>query len=259
MDTRFKNDKLEEAQLALEKMKKVKYSGDILSYFDNIELLCMNLGSHGLQYGDLMMAGLHTKLCDRLSQTQDGEPNEDDALVQAIEEQGLAYERRLEDKKREGKTSDSAPSSGTASGMNLNRKRRGAGSTAADASGTGTSSSDTPSAKKQLTRAKSAASADVGKGNPPSFTEKQMEEVLKGVQQTLRDVRKRKKLCLRCGFGGHKWQWCQKDIVVSSVCKKEKSSKGEPSEASTPVAALSVAKRSAPMHTVRSAISSILM
>ena len=42
---------------------------------------------------------------------------------------------------------------------------------------------------------------------------------------------------------------CQKDIVVSSARKKEKSSKGEPSEASTPAADVSAAKRSAPMHT----------
>ena len=36
---------------------------------------------------------------------------------------------------------------------------------------------------------------------------------------------------------------------MSSARKKEKSSKGEPSEASTPAADVSAAKRSAPMHT----------
>ena len=209
----------------------------------------MKVGSHGLQYRDLIKAGLNTELRDRLLETQGGEPDEDNALVQAIKEQGLAYERHLEEKKREDKNSGSAPSSG----KNLKRKRGGAG-TAAPA--TGTSSSDAPPAKKQSTGDKSAGT---GKGNPPRFTKEQMEEPLKGVQQTLRDARDRKKLCRRCGIAGHRWQWCQKDIVVSSARKKEKSSKGEPSEASTPVAAVSAAKRSAPMHTVGSGISSLPM
>ena len=190
MDTRFKNDK--EAQLALEKMK-VKYAGDILSYIDNIELLNMKVGSHGLQYRDLIKAGLNTELRDRLSQTQGGEPDEDDALVQAIKERGLACERHLEEKKREDKNSGSAPSSG----KNLKRKRGGAG-TAAPATGT----SDPP-AKKQSTGDKSAGT---GNGNPPRFTKEQMEEALKGVQQTLCDARDRKKLCRRCGIAGHRWQ-----------------------------------------------------
>ena len=106
-------------------------------------------------------------------------------------------------------------------------------------------------------RATSAASPGVGKGNPPRFTKEQMEEALKGVQQTRRNARERKKLCLYCGFGGHRWQWWQKDIIISSARKKEKYSQGEPSEASTLAAAVSTAKRSALMHTVRSGITSL--
>ena len=257
IDNWFKNDK--KAQLALEMMKKDKYAGDILLYIDHIELLNMMVGSHGLQNRDLIKAGLNTKLRDRLSLTQCGEPDEDNALVQAIKEKGLAYERRLEEEKREGKTSDSAPTSGPATGKNLKRKRGGAVTGAAAAPATGTLRSDAPPAKKQSTRAKSEASVGAEKGNPPRFTKEQMEEALKGVQQTLRDARERKKLCLRCGFGGHRWHWCQKDIVVSSVRKKEKSPKGEPSEAGTQAAAVSAAKRSTTMHTVRSGITSLPM
>ena len=47
--------------------------------------------------------------------------------------------------------------------------------------------------------------------------------------------------------------------MSSARKKKEKSFKGEPSEASTPAAAVSTAKRSAPMHMVRSGISSLPM
>ena len=162
----------------------------------------------------------------------------------------MAYERRLEEKKREDKNSGSAPSSG----KNLKRKRGGAGASATPA--TGTSSSDAPPAKRQSTGDKTAGT---GKGNPPRFTKEQMEAALKGVQQTLCEARDRKKLCRRYGITGHRWQWCQKDIVGSSVCKKEKSSKGEPSEASTPAAAVSTAKRSALMYTVGSGISSLPM
>ena len=201
----------------------------------------MKVSSHGLQYRDLIKAGLNTELRDRLSQTQGGEPNEDDALVQAIKEQGPAHEWCLEEKKREGKTSDSAPSSG----KNLKRKHGGAGNAAAPATET-----SNPPTKQQSTGDKFVASAGVGKGNPPRFTKEQTEEALKGVQQTLRDARDRKKLCRCCGVGGHRWQWCQKDIIVSSLRKKkEKSSKGEPPEANTLGAAVGAAKRSALMHT----------
>ena len=39
----------------------------ILAYIDNIELLNMKVDSHGLQYRDLIKAGLDTELRDRLS------------------------------------------------------------------------------------------------------------------------------------------------------------------------------------------------
>ena len=189
-------------------MRKVKYAADILSYIVNIELLNLKVSLHGSQYRDLINAGLHTKLRDRLSQTPGGEPDEDDALVQDIQEQGLAYERHLEEKKREGKSSNSAPTSNTANGKNLKRQRGGVGTTAAAAPATGTSSSDAPPAMRQLMRAKSAASADAGKRNPPRSTKERMEEALKGVQQSLHNASKRKKLILRCGSGGQRWQWC---------------------------------------------------
>ena len=86
-----------------------------------------------------------------------------------------------------------------------------------------------------------------------------MEEALKGLQQILCDETEKKKLCLPCGFRGHTWQWCQKDIVVSPVRKKEKSSKREPTEASTPAAAVSAAQRSAPTYTVGSGNSRLPM
>ena len=81
------------------------------------------------------------------------------------------------------------------------------------------------------------------------------EEAFKGVPQTLRDARIRKELCKRCGMDNHMWQFCRKEIIVSSTRKKAKKeakhSEGDSNskEPRTPSASSAGVQRKAPTNT----------
>src|SRR6195952_4550781 len=103
MDARFKTDK--EDHVNLRKMKKVQYNGDVQAYIDTLEHLNLKVGLSGLAWRDILKNGLPEKIAYRLSLTQGGEPEEDDALVQSIREHGLAHERRVDEEKLSEKPS----------------------------------------------------------------------------------------------------------------------------------------------------------
>ena len=78
-----------------------------------------------------------------------------------------------------------------------------------------------------------------------------------GIPQNLRETRRKKGLCDRCGLPTHRWQWCRREISISSTCKTEKMGKGKKKmdkddpEAAPAATASSVAhKRKAPTNTV---------
>ena len=91
----------------------------------------------------------------------------------------------------------------------------------------------------------------------PQFTKEQQEEALACIPQNLREARRKKGLCDRCGLPKHRWQCCRREISVSSTRKTEKKGKGkkkkykDDSEAA-PVAIAStvVLKRKAPTNTI---------
>ena len=71
-----------------------------------------------------------------------------------------------------------------------------------------------PSGKKP----KKDAAPVTGTGSP-RFTKEQEEEALAGIPQNLREARRKKGLCDRCGLPKHRWQWCRREISISSTCK----------------------------------------
>ena len=86
-----------------------------------------------------------------------------------------------------------------------------------------------PLSKRQQ-KGKGTASGAGRKGdNSPRFTDDQREEALKGIQETLRASRIKKKLCQRCALSGHHWKYCRKEINVSSL-KKKKTKKDDTSK-----------------------------
>ena len=91
----------------------------------------------------------------------------------------------------------------------------------------------------------------------PRFTKEQEEEALAGIPQNLREARRKKGLCDRCGLTKHRWQWCRREISISSTHKTEKKGKGkkkkdrDDSEAAPAATASLVAlKRKATTNTV---------
>ena len=61
----------------------------------------------------------------------------------------------------------------------------------------------------------------------PRFTKEQEEEALAGIPQNLREARRKKGLCDHCGLPKHRWQWCRREISISSTRKMEKKGKGK--------------------------------
>ena len=101
---------------------------------------------------------------------------------------------------------------------------------------------------------KKDAAPVTGTGSP-RFTKEQEEEALAGIPQNLREARRKQGLCDRCGLPKHRWQWCRREISISSTSKTEKKGKGkkkkdkEDSVAAPAATASSVAlKRKAPTN-----------
>ena len=86
-----------------------------------------------------------------------------------------------------------------------------------------------------------------------------MEIALKGIRPTLRQHRDKGDPCRRCGFAGHKWIFCLKEISLSSIKKSVKKAKKEASETTTAVATIGAAKKKAPVHPVGPGVTSLPM
>ena len=109
-----------------------------------------------------------------------------------------------------------------------------------------------PSGKKP----KKDAAPVTGTGSP-RFTKEQEEEALAGIPQNLQKARRKKGLCDHCSLPKHRWQWCRREISISSTHKTEKKGKGkkkkdkDDSEAAPAATASSVIlKRKAPTDMV---------
>ena len=92
----------------------------------------------------------------------------------------------------------------------------------------------------------------------PRFTKEQEEEALAGIAQNLWEARCKKGLCDHYGLPKHWWQWCRREISISSSTsktekkgKEKKKKDKDDSEAAPAATASSVAlKRKAPTNTV---------
>ena len=209
MDERFKTS--HEADAAFAEMATVVYKGSVISYIDKLVNLNEKANISGRARRRMLTKGLPHELRKDLAKMQGGKPEEDDALIATIKEVGLAHERFLREKKLKERTT-SAPS-GNQKGK---RKRE------TEKSNATADEEKAPSGKKP----KKHAAPETGTGSP-RFTNKQEEEALAGIPQNVREARRKKGLCDRCRLPKHCWQWCRREIFISSTRKMEKKEKGK--------------------------------
>ena len=134
--------------------------------------------------------GLPHELRKDLAKLQGGKPEEDDALIAAMKEVGLAHEQFLREEKLKERTT-SAPSGK----QNGKRKRETKKSNAT------AGEEKAPSGKKP----KKDAAPVTGTGSP-RFTKEQEEEALAGIPQNLQEARREKGLCGCCCLPKHRWE-----------------------------------------------------
>ena len=198
-----------------------------------------NISGHA--WRSMLTKGLPHELRKDLAKMLGGQPKEDDALIAAMKEVDLANEQFLREEKLKERTT-STPSG----------KQKGKRKWETEKSNASADEEKTPSGKKL----KKDAALVTGTGTP-RFTKDKAEEALTGIPQNLREVRRKKGLCDRCGLPKHHWQWCRREISISSTRKTEKKGKGKKqkdkdhSEAA-PVATASLValKRKAPTNSV---------
>ena len=142
---------------------------------------------------------------------QGGKPEEDDALIAAMKEMGLADEQFLREEKLKERTT-SAPSG----------KQKGKRKQETEKSNVTADEEKAPSGKKPK---KDAAPVTVT--GSPRFTKEQEEEALAGIPQNLREARRKKGLCDHCGLPKHRWQWCRREMAISSTRKMEMKGTGK--------------------------------
>ena len=162
-------------------------------------------------------------------------------MIAAIKEVGLAHKQFLREEKLKERTT-SAPS----------RKQQGIRKRETEKSNATADEEKAPSGKKP----KKDAAPVTGIGSP-WFTKEQEEEALAGIPQNLWEAWRKKGLCDHCRLPKHHWQWCRREISISSTRKTEKKGKGkkkkdkDDSEAAPAATASSVAlKRQAPTNTI---------
>ena len=129
----------------------------------------------------VLVNGLPHELRKDLAKLYGGKPKEDDALLSAIEEVGLANEEFSRDEKLKDKGPAATPS-GKGKG-NGKRKRE-------PEKGNATAKEDSAPAGK---KAKKATTTGSGSGQP-RFSKDQEDEALKGIPDNLHEARGKKKL-----------------------------------------------------------------
>ena len=100
-----------EADAAFAEMATVVYKGSVMSYIDKLVNLNEKVNISSCAWRSIMMLVkvLPHELCNDLAKMQGGKPEEDDALIAAMKEAGLAHEQFLREKKLMERTT-SAPS-----------------------------------------------------------------------------------------------------------------------------------------------------
>ena len=239
MDERFKTSHAADAAFA--EMATVVYKGSVISYIDKLVNLNEKANISGRAWRSMLVKGLPHELRKDLATMQGGQPEEDDALIAAMKEVGLAHEQFLREEKLKERTT-SVPS-----GKQKGKRKRETEKYNATADEEKASSGKKP---------KKETGPVTGTGSP-RFSKEQEEEALAGIPQNLREARRKKGLCNRCGLPKHCWQWCWREISISSTRKTEKKGKvkkkkdKDDSEAAPAATASSVAlKRKAPTNTV---------
>ena len=239
MNERFKTSP--EADAAFAEIATVVYKGSVMSYIDKLVNLNEKANISVRAWRSMLTMGLPPELRKHLAKMQGGKPEEDDALIAAMKEVGLALEQFLREEKLTERTT-SAPS----------RKQKAKRKRETEKSNATADEEKAPSGKKP----KKDAAPVTGTGSP-RFTKEQEEEALVGMPPNLWEARRKKGLYDCCGLPKHRWQWCRREISISSTHKTEKKGKGKKkkdkdnSKAVPAVIASSVAlKRNAPTNTV---------
>ena len=239
MDERCKTS--HEADTAFPEMATVVYKGSVMSYIIKLVNLNEKANIAGRASQSMLIKGLPHQLRKDLAKMQGGKPEEDNSLISAMKEVGLAHEKFLREEKRKERTM-SAPSG----------KQKGKRKWETDKSNATADEEKAPSGKKP----KHNAAPVTGTGSP-RFTKEQEEEALVGIPQNVREAQCKKGLGDRCSLPKHRWQWCRREISISSTRKTEKKGKGkkkkdkDDSEAAPAATASSFAlKRKAPTNTV---------
>ena len=97
MDERFKTS--HEADAAFAEMATVVYKGSVMSYIDKLVNLNEKANISGRAWRSMLVKGLPHELCKDLAKMQGGKPEEDDALIAAMKEVGIAHEQFLREEK----------------------------------------------------------------------------------------------------------------------------------------------------------------
>ena len=90
-------------------MATVVYKGSVMSYIDKLVNLNKKVNIPGRAWRSMHVNGLPHELRKDLAKMQGGKPEEDDALIAAMKEVGLALEQFLREEKLMERTT-SAPS-----------------------------------------------------------------------------------------------------------------------------------------------------
>ena len=202
MDERFTNS--HEGDLAYAEMHRFMYQRSVMTYVDKLIGLNEKANMSGRASHTVLVNGLPHELRKDLAKLRGGKPKEDDALLVAIKEVGLAAEECSRDEKLKDKGPGATPSG---KGKGNGKPKRESEKTNATAK-----EDSAPTGKK----AKKAPATGSGSGQS-RFSKDQEDEAQKGIPDNLPKARGKKKLCTHCGLNNHGWQWCRREISVLST------------------------------------------
>jgi hypothetical protein len=220
----------QEQRRALQKMRDVRYNKDVRDYLSQLDHLNGYVMLSGTAWQEILLDGLPSDFKDQMAPFRS--PFMSDAeLIDLITRVGVRAEDRAREKEIESRRRPDKPTT-TSSQARRNAKPE-------DKTPAGESVKPTP--KDKAVKAESK-----GSSQPQAVrTHTDKDAAHKGVPENLREARRKRSLCTRCGKPNHWWGECRGQIIVAAISQKFQSRISEVSPEPEPVPDAERSKRKA--------------
>jgi hypothetical protein len=220
----------QEQRRALQKMRDIRYNKDVRDYLSQLDHLNGYIMLSGTAWQEILLDGLPSDFKDQMAPFRSPFMS-DTELIDLITRVGVRAEDRAREKEIENRRRPDKPAA-TSNQSRRNNKPEDK---------TPVSDANRPTPKDKVVKTES-------KGSPQQQavrTQTDKDAAHKGIPENLREARRKRSLCTRCGKPNHWWGECRGQIIVAAISQKFQSRISEVSPEPEPVPDAGRSKRRA--------------